>query len=93
MSKYVLCLGEIGRRRALVHFLQRTGFEALACDGKSAIVAALRERGLPQLILSESPEHLLRAREAEPRLYEVGSLPFADFLRADGRVRKALLAG
>ena len=93
MSNYVMCLGETRPRRAAVRLLQRSGHTALACDGAEAILAAIRDRGLPHLILSDSAIHVRRAREVAPRLYEVGSLPIELFARADANERKFLLTG
>ena len=93
MSKYVLCLGDVGRRRAMARLLQRKGYDALACDGRQDTLRLLRERGLPSLILCESPGHLRRARESAPGLYEVGALSFTEFLslRTEARALDVLL--
>jgi len=96
MPKYVMCLGGTGRRRAMVRYLYRRGYDAIACEGKSAIADAIRERGLPRLILSETSAHVRRAREVVPRLYEVGALSFeafAELLRDGRRALDVLLAG
>jgi hypothetical protein len=69
------------------------GYDALACDNEERIEAAIRERGLPSLILSDSPEQVSAARAAVPRLFNVGSYPAMDFLRADARTRELLLTG
>jgi hypothetical protein len=91
MSKYVMCLGETGHRRAMVRFIQRTGHDALACDSATAVLNAIRERGLPVLLLVESFQDVRAARQAAPRLFEVGALLFEEFLRADRRTLGVLL--